>query len=119
MFLEIFKDIVFGSIAFKLLFQLNKHNDTFATLSLNIRNAYSRCVFNGFKGDAIKVKITSSPIEGRANKACVNFLAKEFGVAKSNVEIIGGHQSRMKRVRVMGIPPHEMERIIRGKMGIK
>ena len=76
-------------------------------------------MFNGFKGDALKVKVTSSAIEGRANKACVNFLAEEFGVAKSNVEIIGGHKSRMKRVRVMGIPPHEMERIIQGKMGKK
>jgi len=74
---------------------------------------------NGFKGDALKVKVASPPIEGRANKACTNFLAKEFGVAKSDVEIIGGHKSRMKRVRVTGITPPEIERIIGGKTGKK
>ena len=36
-------------------------------------------------GDAIKLRITAPPIEGRANKHIVNWLARQFGVARSAV----------------------------------
>ena len=64
------------------------------------------------KGDALRVRITAVPVEGQANKACMNFLAKELGVSKSQVEIIGGHKSRTKMVRVTGVTAGEIERIV-------
>lgn len=64
------------------------------------------------KGDALRVRITAVPVEGRANKACIDFLAKELGVSKSQVEIIGGHKSRTKTVKVTGVTAGEIERIV-------
>lgn len=64
------------------------------------------------KGDALRLRITAVPVEGRANNACMNFLAKELGVSKSQVEIIGGHKSRTKVVRVTGVTAGEIERIV-------
>ena len=51
-------------------------------------------------GDAIKLRITAPPIEGRANKHIVNWLARQFGVAKSAVIIENGDTARRKRVRI-------------------
>jgi uncharacterized protein (TIGR00251 family) len=57
--------------------------------------------------DGIKVKVTASPIEGKANEALIRFLAKEFGISPSCIEIIRGHHSREKTLRISGIALHE------------
>jgi uncharacterized protein (TIGR00251 family) len=56
--------------------------------------------------------ITASPVEGQANLHLAEFLAAEFGVAKSRVRIESGLQSKHKRVRIQqparlppGMPP--------------
>lgn len=69
----------------------------------------------GFVGDVLRVKVTSPPIEGRANKACMGLLAKELGIGKSQVEIIGGYKSRTKTVRARGVTLGEIKRIVDGK----
>lgn len=60
----------------------------------------SRDGFAEVLGDAIKLRITAPPIEGRANKHIVNWLARQFGVAKSAVIIENGDTARRKRVRI-------------------
>lgn len=56
----------------------------------------------GVQGDALKVKINAPPMKGKANRALVVFLAKQLGVKKSEVEIISGHASRIKKIKVLG-----------------
>lgn len=58
----------------------------------------------GRHGDALKVRLTAPPVDGKANQALQEFLAERLGVAPSAVRILGGHTSRNKRVRVVGIP---------------
>jgi uncharacterized protein (TIGR00251 family) len=50
--------------------------------------------------DGIKVKVTAPPIEGKANEALIRFLAKEFGISPSCIEIIKGHHSREKTLKI-------------------
>ncbi len=50
--------------------------------------------------DGIKVKVTAPPVEGKANEALIKFLAKEFKISASSVEILKGHNSREKIIRV-------------------
>jgi uncharacterized protein (TIGR00251 family) len=52
--------------------------------------------------DGIKVKVTAQPVEGKANEALIKFLAKEFKMSASSVEILKGHHSREKIVRIGG-----------------
>jgi uncharacterized protein (TIGR00251 family) len=49
-------------------------------------------------GDIIKLKITAQPIEGKANKAVVEYLSKLFKIAKSNIEIVKGDTSKEKTI---------------------
>ncbi len=49
-------------------------------------------------GERIQLKVTSPPVEGAANKACIKFIAKELGTAKSYVKIIKGEKSRHKTI---------------------
>ncbi len=50
--------------------------------------------------DGIKVKVTAPPVEGKANEALIKFLAKEFKISASSVEILKGHNSREKMIMI-------------------
>ncbi len=49
---------------------------------------------------ALKIKLNAPPVEGKANKALVQFLAKRLRCPKSSLEIISGQTSRSKRLLV-------------------
>ena len=57
----------------------------------------------GLHNGAVKVALTAPPVEGAANKALIEFLAKTLGVPRGNVSIQSGETSRNKVVRVEGI----------------
>lgn len=54
----------------------------------------------GLHGGAIKIKLTSPPVEGEANKQCIRFLAKTLKLPGSALEIISGHTGRSKRILI-------------------
>ena len=44
----------------------------------------------------VKVKITAQPIEGKANRALIEFLSKKFKIPKTSIDIIKGETSKDK-----------------------
>ncbi|MEJ2641178.1 MAG: DUF167 domain-containing protein [Desulfosarcinaceae bacterium] len=60
----------------------------------------SRNQVAGLKGDALKIKLTAPPVEGAANKACLQLLAKALGLPKSSLTIASGESSRTKRILI-------------------
>jgi len=66
----------------------------------------------GLHGDAVKLMITAPPVDGQANKAVINFIAKLFRLPKSQVTLHSGQQSRTKRLRLDGLTLPEAESII-------
>ena len=60
----------------------------------------SRDGFAEVLGDAIKLRITAPPVDGKANRHIVAWLAKQFGVPKSAVHVESGESSRRKRIRI-------------------
>jgi uncharacterized protein (TIGR00251 family) len=67
----------------------------------------------GLKGDALKIKLTAPPVEGAANKMCVEFLAKSLKVRKSDVEIVRGRGSREKQVLVRSATREKVESLLK------
>ncbi|MEA2575510.1 MAG: uncharacterized protein QOH93_2808 [Chloroflexia bacterium] len=66
----------------------------------------------GEHNGAVKVALTAAPVEGAANKALVEFLAKVLGVPRSSVSLISGETSRQKTVKVLGLSVEEaLERL--------
>jgi len=59
----------------------------------------------GFYRDGIKVKVTVPPIEGKANESLIRLLAKELRISPSSIEIIKGHHSREKTLKISGLDP--------------
>lgn len=81
-------------------------------LTLHIQPRASRNEICGVQDNALKIRLTSPPVDGVANKLCREFLSDLFDVPKSAVEIISGETSRHKRVRIAGADPERLRRII-------
>ena len=72
-----------------------------AELKLKIRISPNSSKNEIIKGDdGVKIKITAQPIEGKANKAVVEFLSKEFKIPKSSIEIVKGTTSKEKTILI-------------------
>ncbi len=50
------------------------------------------------EGDFTKIKITAQPIDGKANKALIEFLSKNFKIPKTSIKILKGETSKEKTV---------------------
>ena len=60
----------------------------------------------------LEVRVAAAPADGAANAEVVALLTKHLGLAKRDVEIVGGETSRHKRVR-LGISIEELNRRLR------
>jgi uncharacterized protein (TIGR00251 family) len=70
-------------------------------LNLRIQPKASRDAFVGPYGeDEYKVAITAPPVDGKANSHLLKFIAKQFGLAASQVDLVSGKSSRSKRLRL-------------------
>ena len=70
------------------------------TFKVYIQPRSSKNMIAGLHGDALKIKLKAPPVDGAANKMCIEYLAKCLKVSKSSLEIISGHTSRTKRLRI-------------------
>lgn len=66
----------------------------------------------GVHEGSLKVRLTAPPIEGKANKECISFLAKLFNVPKSSIEILQGQKSRHKKFLLRGLPTKKAARLL-------
>lgn len=60
----------------------------------------SREEFAGLHGDAVKIRLTAPPVDGKANAALIAFLAEAFGVPKRQVTLMQGETGRAKLLRI-------------------
>jgi len=70
----------------------------------------------GIQDGALKVRLTAPPVEGKANRACIDYLAVLLGVRRSALEITSGEKSRKKTVTVTGLARVELEERLKGLM---
>lgn len=51
-------------------------------------------------GSLLRVRLQAPPVDGKANKALVTYLAKELGLAKSSLTLLKGQSSRLKLLEI-------------------
>jgi len=90
----------------------NKGPESQATLSIRIQPRASKNEIVMPVGGGLKIRLTAPPVDGAANEALVKFLADTLSIPKSRVEIVSGHTSREKIVRISGISDAEVRRVL-------
>ncbi len=86
-----------------------------AVLTVRIQPRASRNGIVVMEGGGLKIRLTAPPVDGAANEALVRFLADVLSLPKSQVEIVTGHTSRDKIVRIAGISREEAEQVLKEK----
>ena len=81
-----------------------------ATFAVRVQPRARRNAIVGELGNALKLALTAPALEGRANQACIEFLAEFLKVPRSSVTIAAGETSRNKVIRVAGISADELRR---------
>jgi uncharacterized protein (TIGR00251 family) len=81
-------------------------------LKIHLLPRASRDEICGLHGDAIRVRVTAPPVEGRANMALQRFIAAKLSLSSSQVEIIAGKRSREKILRITGISRAAVEKAL-------
>lgn len=66
----------------------------------------------GMEGDAVKVRIRSAPVDGKANKEIIETLAKAFDIPKSRVQFKSGETGKTKRLILSGVTPDEVIAVV-------
>ncbi len=88
-----------------------------ATFQVKVHPRARKNAITGVVGDALKVTLTAPPVEGRANEACIAFLANFLNVARSSVTIAAGESSRQKLIRIAGMRAAQVEQTLRTILG--
>ena len=70
------------------------------SIKIYLQSKASRNEIVGAYRDGIKVKVTAPPVEGKANEELLRFLSKVWRIPQSHIEIIRGHHSREKILRI-------------------
>ncbi len=68
-------------------------------------------IIGEYDGD-LKVKLTSPPVDGKANKELIKILSKALKTAKSDIEIISGETSRSKRIQIKNITRSAIQKFV-------
>ena len=77
-------------------------------LTVKVQPGASKDRVVGRIGEEWKVTLTAPPVEGRANRACIDFLARLLGIPRSRVHLVRGQTSRRKLIRVEGLSSDEV-----------
>lgn len=72
----------------------------------------SRTAVQGLHGEALKIRLQSPPVDGRANEALIDFLSDTLDVPRRDIVILSGAADRRKRLAVRGVTPAQ----VRGRL---
>lgn len=77
--------------------------------SVRVNPRASRDAIGGEYQGALKVRLTSPPVDNRANESLCRLLAGRLNLPLSAVRIVSGFTSRTKRVEVTGVAPGQIQ----------
>jgi uncharacterized protein (TIGR00251 family) len=58
----------------------------------------------GMMGDELRIRLNAPPVDGKANKALLEFLADTLDLSRRQIELVAGEHDRRKRILITGCP---------------
>ena len=102
----------FNNLLGKCLAQMGLRESTNMELEIRVHPKAKRNAIEVSDTDDVTVRVTAAPDNGKANDAVIALLAKRLSLPKGGVEIVRGHRSRKKLVRMPDLTGSQlMERL--------
>ena len=68
----------------------------------------SRAAIAGVRDGCLLVRVTAPPVDGAANAAVIEILAKALGRPRRSVTIVAGHTARRKTIEIQGVSASDL-----------
>ncbi len=85
--------------------------DTFI-IALHCQPGAKKTEVQGEHDGRLKLRLAAPPVEGKANEALIQWLSKTLEIRRTNIELLAGDLSRLKRVRVQGLTADQLKTIL-------
>jgi hypothetical protein len=86
------------------------------SFALHVQPRASRNGVTGIQDGAVRIRLTSPPVDGAANEQCINLLAVLLRVPRRDITIVSGETSRYKTVKVAGITADQLREMIAAQL---
>ncbi len=89
-----------------------RQDDRGITFDILVSPRASRSRLGPVHRDRLKVAVTAPPVDGEANAAVIELVARALQVGRGDVEVIVGEASRRKTLRVRGIDRARLDQAV-------
>lgn len=84
-------------------------------ISIRLQPRASANQITGAVGNELKIKVTAAPVDRAANDALLSLLAGVFDCARNRIELVRGHTSRHKLVKLFGVSAQQAASLLLGE----
>jgi len=83
------------------------------TVDILVQPRASRAKIGPMHDGRIKIAVTAPPVDGEANAAVIELVAKQLGIARSCVEVVAGQGSRRKTLKIANVTQQQIAELLR------
>ena len=84
------------------------------TVDILVQPRASRAKIGPMHDGRIKIAVTAPPVDGEANAAVIELLARRLGIARGNIEIVAGAGSRRKTLKIADVTEPQIAALLGG-----
>ena len=81
-------------------------------LTVHVQPRAARTELAGIHGDALKIRLAAPPVDGAANEALLEFIARWAQVPRAAVHLISGQTGRRKVVEINGVNAQAIQQLL-------
>ena len=83
------------------------------TIDILVQPRASRAKIGPMHDGRLKVAVTAPPVDGEANAAVIELVARQLGIARGDVVVVRGASSRRKTLQIANVTPQQIEELLR------
>lgn len=82
------------------------------SFEVRVQPRSSKAEINGVHDGALRVRLTAPPVDGAANRQCIELFSRKMKIPKRAIRIASGASARRKRLKVLGMSMKEVKNIL-------
>jgi uncharacterized protein (TIGR00251 family) len=83
------------------------------TIDILVQPRASRAKIGPMHDGRLKIAVTAPPVDGEANAAVIELVARQLGIARGNVAVVAGASSRRKTLAIANVTQQQVEELLR------
>jgi len=84
------------------------------TIDILVQPRASRAKIGPMHDGRLKVAVTAPPVDGEANAAVIELVARQLGISRGSVVVIAGKSSRRKTLEIANVTSRQLGDLIAG-----